>query len=116
MTKIKSLSLAVTAALATLGSAGAALAQMAPEGEAAAAAATAVVAAAEPVIFTGVTMETAFVLNTFSFLLSGVLVFWMAAGFAMLEAGLVRTKNTTMQCTKNIALFSIACIMYYIVG
>ncbi|WP_142847701.1 ammonium transporter [Telmatospirillum sp. J64-1] len=63
-----------------------------------------------------VSPETAYVFNTFAFLFSGVLVFWMAAGFAMLEAGLVRTKNTTMQCTKNIALFSIACMMYYLVG
>src|SRR5690606_30007801 len=46
--------------------------------------------------------ETAFVLNSLSFLLHGFLVMFMAAGFAMLEAGLVRTKNTAMQCTKNI--------------
>jgi Amt family ammonium transporter len=48
--------------------------------------------------------------------MGGFLVFWMAAGFAMLEAGLVRSKNVTMQLTKNIALFSIAAIMYWLVG
>jgi Amt family ammonium transporter len=48
--------------------------------------------------------------------MGGFLVFWMAAGFAMLEAGLVRSKNVTMQLTKNIALFSLAAIMYWLVG
>jgi Amt family ammonium transporter len=48
--------------------------------------------------------------------MGGFLVFWMAAGFAMLEAGLVRSKNVTMQLTKNIALFSIAAVMYWLVG
>lgn len=60
--------------------------------------------------------EMAFVFNTLLFLIGGFLVFWMAAGFAMLEAGLVRSKNVTMQLTKNIGLFSIAAIMYWIVG
>ncbi len=60
--------------------------------------------------------EMEFVLNTFSFLMCGALVMWMAAGFAMLESGLVRTKNTASICLKNIALFSIACIMYYLIG
>ena len=60
--------------------------------------------------------ETAFVFNTFSFLIHGALVMWMAAGFAMLEAGLVRTKNTGTICLKNIALYSMACIMYYLIG
>lgn len=60
--------------------------------------------------------ETAFIFNTLSFLMHGFLVMFMAAGFAMLEAGLVRTKNTTMQCLKNITLYSIAGIMYYLVG
>ncbi|WP_337995726.1 ammonium transporter [Oleispirillum naphthae] len=60
--------------------------------------------------------ETAFVFNTFSFLIHGALVMWMAAGFAMLEAGLVRTKNTATICLKNIALYAMACIMYYLVG
>lgn len=63
-----------------------------------------------------VSTETAFIFNTLSFLMHGFLVMWMAAGFAMLEAGLVRTKNTTMQCMKNIALYSIAGIMYWAVG
>lgn len=60
--------------------------------------------------------ETAFVFNTFSFLIHGALVMWMAAGFAMLEAGLVRSKNTATICLKNIALYAMACIMYYLVG
>ena len=57
-----------------------------------------------------------FVLNTLLFLIGGFLVMWMAAGFAMLEAGLVRSKNVTTQLTKNIALFSIAAIAYFLVG
>ena len=60
--------------------------------------------------------ETQYIFNTFSFLVHGFLVMWMAAGFAMLEAGLVRTKNTAMQCLKNVALFSIASVMYYLIG
>ncbi|MBT5569947.1 MAG: ammonium transporter, partial [Alphaproteobacteria bacterium] len=60
--------------------------------------------------------ETAYVFNTFSFLFNGALVMWMAAGFAMLESGLVRSKNTATICLKNIALYSIAGIMFYIVG
>lgn len=63
-----------------------------------------------------VTAETAYVFNTFSFLIHGALVMWMAAGFAMLESGLVRSKNTATICLKNIALFSIAGIMYYLIG
>jgi len=63
-----------------------------------------------------VSEETAFILNSLSFLMHGFLVMWMAAGFAMLEAGLVRTKNTAMQCTKNIALYSLAGIMYWAIG
>jgi len=63
-----------------------------------------------------VSEETAFVFNTFSFLITGALVMWMAAGFAMLEAGLVRGKNTATICLKNIALYSVAGIMYYLVG
>ena len=55
-------------------------------------------------------------MTTLLFLVGGFLVFWMAAGFAMLEAGLVRSKNVTTQLTKNIALFSIAAIMYWLVG
>ncbi|SGY81219.1 ammonium transporter [Moritella viscosa] len=60
--------------------------------------------------------ELRFALDTFYFLISGVLVMWMAAGFAMLEAGLVRSKNTTEILTKNIVLYSIACIMFLLVG
>ncbi|MEO0945932.1 MAG: ammonium transporter [Pseudomonadota bacterium] len=57
-----------------------------------------------------------YIFTTLLFLVGGFLVFWMAAGFAMLEAGLVRSKNVSMQLTKNIALFSIASIMYWLVG
>jgi Amt family ammonium transporter len=60
--------------------------------------------------------DTQFIFNTLLFLIGGFLVFWMAAGFAMLEAGLVRSKNVTTQLTKNIALFGIAAIMYWLVG
>ncbi len=60
--------------------------------------------------------ELSYALDTFYFLMSGALVMWMAAGFAMLEAGLVRSKNTTEILTKNIALFAIACIMYLLCG
>ena len=59
---------------------------------------------------------TPYIFTTLLFLVGGFMVFWMAAGFAMLEAGLVRSKNVTMQLTKNIALFSIAAIMYWLVG
>ena len=57
-----------------------------------------------------------YALDTFYFLMCGALVMWMAAGFSMLEAGLVRTKNTAEILTKNVALFAISCIMYLIVG
>lgn len=67
-------------------------------------------------VFAAVDNETAFVLNTFSFLVNGVLVMWMAAGFAMLESGLVRSKNTATICLKNIALYSIAGLTFYLVG
>ena len=60
--------------------------------------------------------ELRFALDTFYFLISGALVMWMAAGFAMLEAGLVRSKNTTEILTKNVVLYAIACVMYLIVG
>jgi Amt family ammonium transporter len=60
--------------------------------------------------------ELQFALDTFMFLVCGALVMWMAAGFAMLEAGLVRAKNTTEILTKNIALFAIACTMYMFCG
>jgi Amt family ammonium transporter len=57
-----------------------------------------------------------YAMDTFYFLVAGALVMWMAAGFAMLESGLVRTKSTTEILTKNVALYAIACIMYMIVG
>ncbi len=57
-----------------------------------------------------------YALDTFYFLVCGVLVMWMAAGFAMLEAGLVRSKNTTEILTKNVVLFAIACTAYMVVG
>jgi Amt family ammonium transporter len=60
--------------------------------------------------------ELQYALDTFYFLVCGALVMWMAAGFAMLEAGLVRSKNTTEILTKNVALYAIACIMYSICG
>ncbi len=62
------------------------------------------------------TIQLAYALDTFYFLVSGALVMWMAAGFAMLEAGLVRAKNTTEILAKNIGLFAIACTMYMLVG
>lgn len=57
-----------------------------------------------------------YAMDTFYFLVCGALVMWMAAGFAMLEAGLVRTKNTTEILTKNVALFAISCIMFMLFG
>ena len=61
-------------------------------------------------------IEMKYVLDSFWLLISGCLVMWMAAGFAMLEAGLVRTKNTTAILTKNITLYALACVAYYYVG
>ena len=60
--------------------------------------------------------ELEFALNTFYLLMSGALVMWMAAGFTMLEAGLVRSKNAAEIVTKNLGLFSIACVMYLVCG
>ena len=60
--------------------------------------------------------DSVFILNSLLFLIGGFLVFWMAAGFSMLEAGLVRSKNVTMQLTKNMGLFGFACFAYYLVG
>ncbi|MGO2146795.1 MULTISPECIES: ammonium transporter [Halomonas] len=60
--------------------------------------------------------DLSYALDTFYFLMCGVLVMWMAAGFSMLEAGMVRAKNTAEILTKNIALFAIACTMYLLVG
>ncbi len=61
-------------------------------------------------------LELSYALDTFYFLMSGALVMWMAAGFTMLEAGLVRAKNTAEILTKNVGLYSIACLMYMICG
>ncbi|NBQ83718.1 MAG: ammonium transporter, partial [Alphaproteobacteria bacterium] len=60
--------------------------------------------------------ETAFIFNSLSFLVHGFIVMLMAAGFCMLEVGLVRSKNATVQSTKNIGLYSIAGLMYWLVG
>ena len=60
--------------------------------------------------------ELQYALDTFYFLICGAFVMWMAAGFAMLEAGLVRSKNTTEILTKNVALYAVACTMYMICG
>ena len=60
--------------------------------------------------------ESKFVLNTFSFLIWGALVMWMCAGFTMLESGSVRTKNASVICLKNIGLYSIAGLAYYVIG
>jgi len=83
----------------------------APVAEAAEAVAEAVAPAAD-----AVSGGTAYILNTLLFLIGGFLVMWMAAGFAMLEAGLVRAKNTSTQCLKNIGLYSIAGLMFWLVG
>ena len=61
-------------------------------------------------------IHTSYAIDTFYFLVAGILVMWMAAGFAMLEAGLVRAKSTTEILAKNIALYSIASVMYLIIG
>jgi Amt family ammonium transporter len=61
-------------------------------------------------------LELQYAMDTFYFLVCGALVMWMAAGFAMLEAGLVRSKNTAEILTKNVALFAISCIMYLVCG
>ncbi|NIP17762.1 MAG: ammonium transporter, partial [Xanthomonadales bacterium] len=60
--------------------------------------------------------ELQYAIDTFYFLICGALVMWMAAGFAMLESGLVRAKNTTEILTKNVALYAVACIMYLACG
>ena len=63
-----------------------------------------------------VDQEIQFVFNTFSFLVWGALIMWMCAGFTMLEAGSVRTKNASVICLKNIGIYSIAGLMYYFIG
>ena len=60
--------------------------------------------------------ELQYAMDTFYFLICGALVMWMAAGFSMLEAGLVRSKNTTEILTKNVSLFAVSCIMYLVCG
>ncbi|WP_407494439.1 ammonium transporter [Pseudooceanicola sp. MF1-13] len=69
-----------------------------------------------PVPGTNPSTDSVFIFNTLLFLIGGFLVFFMACGFAMLEAGLVRGKNVTMQLTKNVALFGLASIFYYLIG
>ena len=74
---------------------------------------------AEPVAEVGPFADAAsvaFTFNTFSFLVTGFLVMWMAAGFAMLEAGLVRRKNVAMQSMKNITLYSVAGLLFWLIG
>ncbi|MEX0943700.1 MAG: ammonium transporter [Pseudomonadales bacterium] len=61
-------------------------------------------------------LELQYALDTFYFLICGALVMWMAAGFAMLESGLVRSKNTAEILTKNVGLFAISCVMYLVCG
>ncbi len=78
--------------------------------------AIAMLAALPLAVAAAVESETAFVLNTFSFLIWGALVMWMCAGFTMLESGSVRTKNAAMICLKNIGIYSIAGLSYYFVG
>ena len=60
--------------------------------------------------------DVKYILDGFLFIFSGILVMWMAAGFAMLESGLTRSKNTVIVLTKNIALFAISSIMFYFIG
>ncbi|MCR8549449.1 ammonium transporter [Salipiger sp. P9] len=69
-----------------------------------------------PVPGVNASTDTVFIFNSLLFLIGGFLVMWMAAGFAMLEAGLVRSKNVAMQCMKNVVLFSLAAIFYYLIG
>jgi len=71
---------------------------------------------ATPALAQEVPEHGVYILNSLLFLMAGFLVMFMAAGFCMLEAGLVRSKNTTMQLTKNVALFSIAAVGYYLIG
>ena len=101
-----------------VGAAGAAGLAMIQPGLAQEAEATAVAVADAAVDYgiSGVPLETQYIFNTFSFFLHGALVMWMAAGFAMLESGLVRSKNTAAICLKNIALYSLAGIMYFLIG
>ncbi len=74
------------------------------------------ITAAQGLDTTPINSDIGYIFTTFMFLVTGFLVFFMAAGFAMLEAGLVRGKNVAMQLTKNVALFSLAALFYYILG
>ncbi len=94
--------LAVGASAVTLAALSGIAPALAQDTEAAAAAAPAV------------TPAVAYILNTLLFLIGGFLVMWMAAGFAMLEAGLVRSKNVSMQCLKNVALYSVAGLLFWV--
>ena len=107
MKTLNSTKLLGTAALASLLMILPALGQDAP--------AEAVEAVADPAS-EAVPGQVVFILNSLVMLIGGFLVMWMAAGFAMLEAGMVRTKNVSMQLLKNISLFSIAALAYYLVG
>ena len=73
-------------------------------------------ALAEDVSVGDTVIHLAYSIDTFYFLMSGALVMWMAAGFSLLESGLVRSKNTVEILTKNVALYAVACIMYLLVG
>ncbi len=72
--------------------------------------------AAVEAVATGVSPESAFIFNTLLLLMTGFLVMFMTAGFAMLEAGMVRKKSVATQCLKNVAVFAIASILFYLVG
>ncbi len=67
-------------------------------------------------VSTALSADSVYIFNTLLFLMMGFLVMWMAAGFAMLEAGMVRSKNVAMQCIKNISLYSVAGLMFWAVG
>ena len=71
---------------------------------------------ATPALAQEVPEHGVYILNSLLFLMAGFLVMFMACGFCMLEAGLVRSKNTTMQLTKNVSLFSIAAVGYYVLA
>ena len=66
--------------------------------------------------YAGVDQEVAYIFNTFSFLVCGFLVMWMAAGFCMLESGLVTTRSVSTIAAKNIGKFAIVCIVFYLIG
>ena len=69
-----------------------------------------------PAAFAEVDAEIAYIFNTFSFLVCGFLVMWMAAGFCMLESGLVTTRSVSTIAAKNIGKFAIVCIVFYLIG